>query len=121
MPVDMKQVSRDTLYLAIFTTVTIMAWIGFAVIRSLTKSQVTAVLRQQIEPMPAGLNQAVLTNLKQRVQLTGEQFKLATPAATAKTAVTESTKSASMEIKATPTPFVGAQGEPTASVGGSLR
>ena len=104
MPVDLKRVSRDTFYLAILTTVTIMAWIGFAILRSLTAETVTPALKQQLEPLPAGLNQKALGDLRQRIQLQEGQFTLPEP-------VTESGKSVSIESS---------EATPVATVSGGL-
>ena len=103
MPVDAKRVSRDTLYIALVSTVTILAWIGFEVIRSLTKSEVKSVTRQQLEPLPAGLNQTAIQLLKQRVVIDASKTQNL-PVPTNAPAVTESAKSVSIEV--TPTPAV---------------
>ena len=94
MPADLKRVSRDTLYIAIFTTITIGVWIGLEVIRSLTRPQAPRVRKEQLEPLPANLNQQVLSELKQKVRIKEEELT------SLPKAVTESGKRASIGIEA---------------------
>ena len=92
MPVDLKRVSRDTLYIAIFTTVTIGIWIGVEVTRSLTKTPPARLRREDLEPLPQGLNQQILSELRQRLKVNQADLQ--------SLAVTESGKRASIEIEA---------------------
>ncbi|MBI4034919.1 MAG: hypothetical protein HY381_00795 [Candidatus Chisholmbacteria bacterium] len=78
MQADVKQVSRDTLYLAVLTTVTILIWIGFEVTRSLTKPESRIVLKQELEPLPGELNQEVIQKLRQRIRIGEEQLQTVT-------------------------------------------
>ena len=107
MPVDVKRVSRDTLYIALITTVTILAWIGFEVVRSLSRSQITPVTRQQLEPLPAGLNQEGLQSLKQRL-VVDESEAGSLSLLKAAPAVTESGKNVSIKITPAPVATTGA-------------
>ena len=105
MAVDLKRVSRDTLYIAVFTTMTILIWVGLAVVGALKKSPVAKVLKQQLEPLPAGLNQEMITKLKQRKQI--EETEIQALPVTG--SVTESGKRVSMEV--TPPPVSTASGK----------
>lgn len=75
MTLDEKRVSKDTLYVVILTTLTILAWIGFEVVRSLGRSEINQVVKKQLEPLPAGIDQQVLTELKQRIKVEESQIQ----------------------------------------------
>ena len=87
MPVEVKKVSRDSLYIAMATTVTILAWIGMEVFGSLTKSEKVVVDKQTLRPLPERLDQQELNLVKQRWQIED----------TAELTVTESGKNVSIE------------------------
>lgn len=87
MPVEVKKVSRDTLYVAMATTATILVWIGVEIFSSLTKSAKVVVDKQQLRPLPERLDQQELNLVKQRWQIED----------TAELTVTESGKSVSIE------------------------
>lgn len=93
MPVEVKRVSRDTLYWAVGTTATILVWIGLAVMQSLTRTNQPEIDKNYLLPVPTGLNQEVITDLKQRKNMDITDLKT----------VTESGKRVSME-EASPTP-----------------
>lgn len=87
MPVEVKKVSRDTLYIAIATTATILVWIGMEVFSSLTKSAKMVVDKTQLRPLPERLDEQELNLVKQRWQIED----------TAELTVTGSGKSVSIE------------------------
>jgi len=91
--VDVKRVSRDTLYWVVGTTATILVWIGLAVMQSLTRTSQPKMDKDYLLPLPTGLNQEVITDLKQRKNMDITDLKT----------VTESGKRVSME-EASPTP-----------------
>jgi hypothetical protein len=87
MPVEVKKVSRETLYIAIATTATILVWIGMEIFSALTKSAQVAVDKQTLRPLPERLDEPELNLVKQRWQIED----------TAELTVTESGKSVSIE------------------------
>lgn len=65
-----KQFSQQTLYVAIFTTVTVLAWIGFEVFRSLTTTEEKIeISKQALTPLSRELRVEVLDSLKRRLQI----------------------------------------------------
>lgn len=102
MSVDLKRVSKDTLYIAMFSTVTILIWIGIEVWRAVTKPVPTKVNRQLLEPLPDGLNLEVFQDIKQRIKF-DEAELINLPKPEKNQEVTNSAKTVSMEkITASP-------------------
>ena len=91
---EQKKLSVEFLYVAVFTTVTVMLWVGFEVFRSLTTAAVIPqVTKEQLEPLSAEIDLEVLDSLRTRQQITQTQLDLLEVAAAP---VTESTEGASI-------------------------
>lgn len=87
---NQKRFSLEALYLAILTTVTVMAWIGFEVFRSLTTAKdIPFVTTAEITPLKEGIEIEAI-NL-----LSGRFF----PSQEALEAVTAATESVTIKIE----------------------
>lgn len=67
--------TRRTLQIAIVTTVTVFAWLGFDVYRTLTKKVESKVLKEQMAPLNPNINLSILDKLKNRTSPTNEDFQ----------------------------------------------
>ncbi len=65
-----KKISQKALYVAIFTTVTVLLWIGFEVFRSLTTTdKEIEVTKAELVPLSRDLHVEVIDDLKKRLQI----------------------------------------------------
>ena len=53
-------------WLLIFTTITVVVWVGLEIYRAANKSTITLVLQEQLEPLDASLDVETIATLKQR-------------------------------------------------------
>lgn len=106
-----KQLSRDILILSILTVITVFTWVGLEVYWALTKTEIPAVLKRQIEPFNPTIKRDIFQDLKSRKSFSTEE--LVVPPATIKVTTEEevptATESAEIE-EASP----GAEATPSA-------
>lgn len=89
-----KRLSVEFLYVAVFTTVTVMLWVGLEVVRSLTSpANIPAVSKEELAPLSTELHIEVVNKLKARTQIPQDALDAVEPT------VTESTESASIKIQ----------------------
>lgn len=69
-----KQPGLDILILSILTVITVFTWTGFEVYQALTKSEIPAVLKHQIEPLNPSIKREVLESLKERKGFSVEEL-----------------------------------------------
>lgn len=53
-------------WLLIFTTITVVVWVGLEIYRAANKSAIALVLQEQLEPLDASLDLDTIATLKQR-------------------------------------------------------
>lgn len=110
----MRKPKTPTLvHLAITTTITIIAWIGFSVYRTLTTPALVDVPAEILQPLNPELNVATLDKIEQRVFFKEEEIAefssqaapipvaTATPSAEAETAPAEAETEAGSSKEAT--------------------
>lgn len=94
-----KQFSVHYLYVVVFTTVTVMLWIGFEVFRSLTApAKVAQVTPEQLEPLQAEIDTATITQLKNRLRIEQQSLDGLEVSNVTIAPVTGATESATIEI-----------------------
>ncbi|MBI2009690.1 MAG: hypothetical protein HYS86_00790 [Candidatus Chisholmbacteria bacterium] len=68
-PLDVDHLSVSYLYLAIFTTITVLAWVGFEVFRSLARPAEIEVSAEEQEPIKESLDQEALELIRGRLHI----------------------------------------------------
>lgn len=61
-----KILSKDVLVLTILTTICVVSWIVFDIYRALKKSDISQVLKEQLNPLNPNFDKNTLESLKQR-------------------------------------------------------
>jgi len=72
------KISREMLFLAIFTTITVFTWIGLETYQALSKKQTPPDLTVQLRPLNPTLDTKVIEDLKNRKFFNWEEVQ--TPA-----------------------------------------
>jgi len=71
--IEERKLSVEFLYAAVFTTVTVIVWVGLELIRSLTTpSTVAQVTQEELQPLSPELNIEAVNRLKSRQQIPQE-------------------------------------------------
>jgi len=60
--------SKQTLFLSIFTFLTVLAWIAFDVYHAVTTSTITPVQQELIKPLEPSFDKEVISELKEGQQ-----------------------------------------------------
>lgn len=96
-----KKMGTEFLYVAVFTTVTVMLWVGLEVVRALTTpANIAQVTKEELEPLSTELQIEVVNKLKARTQISQEILdKVEVVGEAVELPVTESTESASIKIE----------------------
>ncbi len=63
-----NRIKTDLLRLAIFSLITVVAWLGLVTYRTLTQSQVKPDVKKQLEPLTASLALDTMDQVKQRLK-----------------------------------------------------
>lgn len=90
------RLNKDALIIAILTLITALAWVGFDVYRSLTKTKTPKVLKEQTAPLNPKLSLATLEKLGGRVSFSKEEVS--------EVAIEFPKEKTEEEIKAEPSP-----------------
>jgi len=69
------KISREVLFLAIFTTITVFTWIGLEVYQTISERKELKVLESQLKPLNPTLDTKVIENLKKRKVYSFEEVK----------------------------------------------
>lgn len=69
-----KYLSRDILILSILTVITVFTWIGLEVYEIMTKTEIPAVLKRQIEPLNPTIKKEIFQDLKSRRSFSTEEL-----------------------------------------------
>ena len=70
-----KHFSMRFLYLAIFTTITTLLWVGFEIFRSLTTpADVTQVSQEELMPLQGIINSERLRSIRNRVHIPQQEL-----------------------------------------------
>ena len=69
-----KYLSRDILILSILTVITVFTWIGLEVYEIMTKTEIPAVLKRQIEPLNPTIKKDIFQDLKSRRSFSTEEL-----------------------------------------------
>ena len=94
-----KQFSAQYLYVAVFTTATVILWIGFEVFRSLTTPAVVPqVTPIQLEPLSGEIDIQAIGELKQRLRIDQESLDNLEVTPVVISAMTRASESATIEI-----------------------
>ncbi len=73
--IEEKRLSVEFLYAAVFTTVTVMVWVGLELIRSLTTpATIPQVTPEELKPLSADLSVEAVNQLRSREQIAQEQL-----------------------------------------------
>lgn len=67
-----KRSTAKFAWLLIFTTLTVVVWVGLEIYRAANKTTVTAVLQEQLKPLEASLDTVTIDTLKQRNQISDQ-------------------------------------------------
>lgn len=116
--------TKDILLLVVPIFIVIMAWIGFSIYHSATKSTIPETLNIQIQPIVPDFDTKTITNLQKRKQVSGNFTPSDTGTASAKLSPTTTvTPAVSKSPTATPTPTPtppSSQSDNQASAGGRI-
>ena len=100
-----KRISANYLYVAVFTTVTVLLWIGFEVFRSLTTpADIPQVSQAELTPISGGVDAQGLAAVRERLHVPQDILDALEGTPTLilpESPMTESTESASIETSPT--------------------
>jgi len=68
------KLGKDVLTLAIFTLLTALTWVGFAVWSAATKTTISEVTKEQIAPLNPQIKKDIFTDLKNKTSFSPEEI-----------------------------------------------
>lgn len=69
------KLDKNTLISSILTLITILIWIGLDVYRALTKTTITKVTQEQMQPLEPKIKKDVIQELKSNLSFSEEELK----------------------------------------------
>jgi len=91
------KLGKDILTLVIFTLITALTWVGFAVWSAATKTTINKITQEQMAPLNPQIKREVFESLKKNSSFSEEEMNIPTPVATGASQTT--TESAILETR----------------------